>query len=155
MLMALVTIHAVVHISADVRVMEIVRVPAPMATRALENRVVARIRVAGGTNAVSVAVIHWEPSVVKRGSEPARSRVASRASGRENGWRRFMDGIGGAIVIRRVAAVASGRQRGVIVVHMAHGAGHEGRRVSVKARQREGGRVVIELTVGPRDHVVA
>ena len=58
MLMALVTIHAVVHIPADVRVMEIVRVPAPMATRALENGVVVRIRVAGGTNAVSVAVIH-------------------------------------------------------------------------------------------------
>jgi hypothetical protein len=58
-------------------VMEIVRVPAPMATRALKNGVVVRIRVAGGTNAVSVAVILWEPGVVKRGSEPARSRMKS------------------------------------------------------------------------------
>ena len=152
--MALVAVHAVVHIPADVRVMEIGRVPAPMATRALENRVVVRIRVAGGTNAVSVAVILWEPGMVKRGSEPVRSRVTCRASCRENGWRGFMDGIGGAIVIHRVAAVASGRQRGVIVVHMAHGTGHEGRRVSVEAGQWEYGRVVIELTISPHDHVM-
>lgn len=149
--MALVTVHAVVHIPADVRVMEIVRVPAPMATRALENGVVVRIRVAGGTNAVSIAVIHWEPGVVKGGSEPARSRVTSRASSRENGWRRFMDGICGAIIICSVAAVAVGWQRGVIVVYMATGASHLG----VKTSERKYRCVVIELAVGPRDHVMA
>jgi len=58
MLMALVAVHAVVDIPADVRVTEIGRVPAPVATRALENRVVVRIRVAGRAHAVSIPVSH-------------------------------------------------------------------------------------------------
>jgi hypothetical protein len=56
--MALITIHAVIYIPADVRVPEIGRVPAPMATRALENRVVAWIRVAGRAHTVSIPVSH-------------------------------------------------------------------------------------------------
>jgi hypothetical protein len=56
--MALVTVHAVIYIPADVGMTEIVRVPAAMATRALENRVVARIRVAGRAHTVSIPVSH-------------------------------------------------------------------------------------------------
>jgi len=151
--MALVTVHAVVHIAADVRVMEIVRVSAAMATRALENRVVGWTRVAGSTNAVSIAVIHVEPGVVERCPCPCSCIVTSRASSCENGRRRFMDGIRGGIVIRGVAAVASRRKGGVVVVHVATGTGH----LRVKARQREGWRyvVVVELAVGPHNRVVA
>jgi len=149
--MALVTVHAVVHIPADVRVMEIVRVPAPMATRALENRVVGWTRVAGGTNAVSIAVINVEPGVVERCAGPCSRVVTSRASSCENSWRGLMDWIGSSSIIRGMAAVTIRREGGVVVVHVATGAGH----FRVKARQREGGRAVIELAVGPHDRVVA
>ena len=150
-LMALVAVHAVVHVPADVRMMEVVCVPASVATRALENRVVVRIRVAGGANAVSVAMIHWEPGVVKGRPGPCRGVVTSGARRREDRRRRLVDGIRGVVVIRRVAAVASCGQGGVVVVYMASGAGDLG----VEARQRERRRTVVKLAVGPERGVMA
>ena len=116
MLMALITIHAVIYIPADVRVTEIGRVPAPMATRALENRVVVRIRVAGRAHTVSVPVGHWEPGMVERCPRPRRGVVASRAGGRKNRWCRCMNWIRGGVVVRLVAAVAGRRQSPLVVI---------------------------------------
>jgi hypothetical protein len=149
-LMALVTIHAVVHIPADVRVMEIVGVPAPMATRALENRVVGWTRVAGGTNAVSIAVFNVEPGVVERRPSPCSRIVTSRASSCENCRRGLMDRICSSGIVRGMAAVTIRGEGGVVVVYVATGAGH----FRVKARQREGCSAVIELAVSPHNRVV-
>ena len=151
MLMALVAVHAVVDIPADVRVTEIVRVPAAMAARALENRVVAGIRVASRAHTVSVPVGHWEPGMVERCPRPRRCVVASRAGGRENGWRRCMNWIRGGVVVGLVAAVACGRKRGVVVIYVTCGAG-DGR---MESRQRKHRRAVIKLAVGPQRGVVA
>jgi hypothetical protein len=150
-LMALVAVHAVVDIPADVRVMEIVRVPAPMATRTLENRVVVRIRMAGGTNTVGVAVINVPPAVIKSRAGPCRCVVTGGASRREDGWRRLMDGIRSVVVVRRMAAVARRGEGGLVVVYVATGAGDLG----VEARQRERGCVVVKLAVGPERRVMA
>jgi len=130
--------------------MEIVRVPAPMAARALENQVVAWTRVAGGANAVSIAVINVKPGVVKRGSEPARSRVTCQAGGCKDGRRGRMDRTRSCSIIRRVAAVAIRRKGGVVVVDVATGAGH----LHVETRQRKGGGVVVECSVGPKSGVM-
>jgi hypothetical protein len=65
-LVALVTVDAVVHIPADVRVTEVGRVPAAMAIGALEDRVIHLVLVAGGADTVRVAVIHREEGVVLR-----------------------------------------------------------------------------------------
>ena len=55
--MALVTVDAVVYIPVHVRVMEVVGVVTAMAGRALEYRIVIRIRVARGTNTVGIAMV--------------------------------------------------------------------------------------------------
>jgi hypothetical protein len=150
-LVALVTIHAVIDIPADVRVTEIGRVPAPVATRALENRVVARIRVAGRAHTVSVPVGHWEPGMVERCPCPCRCIVASRAGGRENSGRRFMNWIRGGVVVGQVATVTGRRKRGVVVIYVAKGAGYGG----MKSGQRERGGAVVKLSVGPQRGVMA
>ena len=55
--MALVAVDAVVHIPVYIRVMEVSGVVAAMAACALEYRIVVRIRVARGANAVCVAMV--------------------------------------------------------------------------------------------------
>ena len=82
-LVAVVAIHAVVHVAADVVVMEIGCVIVPMATRALEHRVIVRIGMASRTDAVRVPVSLWEVRMVKRRSCPRNRGVAGVASGRE------------------------------------------------------------------------
>ena len=62
--MALVAVHAVVHIPAHVRVPKIVGVVIAMAARALEYRVVTTINVAGGALAVGIAMGDGELGVV-------------------------------------------------------------------------------------------
>jgi len=149
--MALITIHAVIHIPADVRVMEIGRVPAPMATRALENRVIVRIRVAGRAHTVSVPMGHWEPGMVERCPRPRSCVVASRAGGRKNGWRRFMNWIRGGVVVCLVATVAGRRKSGVVIIYVTCSAGY-GR---MESRQRKRRGVVVKLSVRPQRGVVA
>ena len=110
-----------------------------MATRALENRVVARVGMAGCANTIRVAVIRREVRVVERGSGPAGRGVARVASRGEAS--RLVIGIRGPGVIRLVTAIAGRRQRRVVVVHVALRAGHV-RRVISRQRERRG--VVIE-----------
>ena len=150
----MIAVNAVVHIPADVRVVELGCGPAPVAIRALEHRIVARIGVARGANSLRVAVSHGEPGVVKRGSQPIRGNpgcMASHTGGREPG--RNMVGAGRCRVIGLVARVAiRGRQR-VIVGHVTAGAG----RGRMQAEQRPVSRWprVIELSVCPGHRVVA
>jgi len=149
--MALIAVHAVI----DIVWVAAMRLGQPrlvrMATRALENEVVAWIRVAGGTNAVGVAVIHWEPGVIKRGSEPACSRVTGQAGCCKDGWRGLVDRIRSSSIIRGMATIAIRRESGVVVVYVATGARH----LNVVTRQREGGGVVVECSIGPQSGVMA
>ena len=85
--MALITIHTIVHIAHDVRVTEIVRVIASMATGALEDHVVRGsaqgIRVAIGADAARsvIAMSLGEPSMSKRRPQPPRCVVTCPAGG--------------------------------------------------------------------------
>jgi len=85
LLVTLVTIHAVVHISAHVGVTEIRRVPAAMTIRTLEHRVIARIRMTRRADPVRIAVVHVEVRVIKGRPRPCRRGVAGRARIRETG----------------------------------------------------------------------
>jgi hypothetical protein len=113
--MALVAIHAVVHVSVDVAMIPI-RVRLRVAVRALEDTVISRIRVAGGADSVRVAVIHGEPSVIESGSQPTGSRVASGAACWES-CRHVIRTIR-SLVLRPVTAETVGRDCGVVVVHV-------------------------------------
>jgi len=68
--MALVAIHAVVHVTIDVAMIAI-RIRLRVAVGALEDAVVSRICVARRADAVRVAVIHREPRVIESGSQPS------------------------------------------------------------------------------------
>ena len=151
--MALIAIYAVIHIPADVRVAEIVRVPAPMATRTLENCVVVRIRVTDRANSVSSipSMGHREPRMVKSCSSPCSCVVARSASCGEDRRRSLMNRIDRAIVSGFVAAVAVCRECRVVVIYVTTGAGH----LNVEASQREGRGVVIKLPIGPECGVMA
>ena len=128
--------------------------PLGVAIRALENRIVVRIRVTNRTHSIgSISpVTYCEPGVVEHRSAPCRCVVASGARGCENSRRSAMHRVRRGIVIRFVAAVASRREADVVVIYMATGAGHLG----VKASQRERRhRTVIKFAVGPSRGVVA
>lgn len=137
--MALVTVRAVVDIPTDIGMLEIRRVIVAMTTGALEHGVVARIRVAGGTNTIRVAVIRGEVRVIERGSGPCGGRMAGVTGRREAS--RLVIGVGGPIVVGGMATIAGRWQRRVVVVHVALRAGHVRRVIS---RQRECRGVVIE-----------
>ena len=62
--MTLVTVDAVVDIPWHVVVLEVVRVVAAMASRALEDGVIVRVDVAGRANSSRIAVIGWEQCVL-------------------------------------------------------------------------------------------
>ena len=105
--MALIAVNAVVHIPVYVRVLEVVGVVAAMAGRALEYRVVVRIRMARGTNAVGVAMVNRELRVlrvIERGTSPGGRGMAGRAGGREELRLRGVAGIRGVVVIGLMAA---------------------------------------------------
>ena len=85
--MTLITVKAVVHIPVYVRVLEIAGIVVAMAARALEDRVVTAINVARGALAVCVAMVRWEPCVLRviecRSSPRARSVTGRALRGRE------------------------------------------------------------------------
>ena len=83
--MTRVAIHAVIHIPANIRVTETGRVIVPVASRALEYGIVARVSVAGGTHAVGAAVVQREVRVIECRSRPRRCGVARRAGCRKPG----------------------------------------------------------------------
>ena len=119
--MTLVAVHAVVHIAADALVIGI-RLRLRMAIRALEDAVIVRVRMAGGTHAACVAMIGGEPCVIKCRSRPcgcAMARLAGSGKACSDVVR-----IGRALIIGFVARIAIGRDRSVVVVHVAIGAGH-------------------------------
>jgi hypothetical protein len=147
--MALITIGAVVHIPAHIGVMEVGGVSAPVATRALEDRVVVGIRVTGRTDPVRVAVVDVEPRVIERRSRPCARGVTGGARRREPC--RGVVRIRGAGVVRLVAPIASRRQRCVVVVHVAVCACHGG----MSSREREGRSVVVKGRAGPVGRAVA
>lgn len=136
---ALVAVGAVVDIPTHIGMLEIRSIIVAVATGALEHGVVGRIRVAGGTNTVRVAVIHIEICVIECRSGPACRGMARIASCREAS--RCVVRIVGPGVIRLVTAIAGRGQRRVVVVHVALRAG-DVRRVISRQRERRG--VVIE-----------
>lgn len=148
--MALVTIHAVVHITVDLVMVEVIRVVASMTLRALEDRIIVRVDVASRAHAICVPVIRGELRVlrvIERRVQPAARCMARLASRREKLRLRRVAGIRCGVVIRLVTADARGRQRRVVVVHVAIGA--HPRRHRVHAGQRERRVVVVEHAIRP------
>lgn len=137
--MALVTVRAVVDIPTHIGMIEIRGIIVAMTTGALEHGVVARIRVAGGTHAIGVAVVRREVRMVECRSRPGGGGMARITSRREPS--RCVVWIGGPGVIRLVTAIAGRGQRCVVAVHVALHAG-DVRRVISRQRERRG--VVIE-----------
>ena len=150
-----IAVDAVVDIPVHVRVMEIRRVIAAMATGALEHGVVIRTGVAREANAVRAAVVDRERRVlrvVERGrGAPGRRGVTGRARGREELRLRRVAWIGAVVVIGLMAADASGRQCRVVAVDVAKRAS----RGRMGAGQREWCVVVIERRIRPQHSVVA
>ena len=104
---ALVAIHAVVHVPADVRMFEIGRVVISMASGALKNGVVACIRVAGSAHAIRVAMIQIEIRVIECRSGPSGGGVARGARRWEAGGR--MVRVRRPVIVRLMAAHAGRR----------------------------------------------
>lgn len=142
-LVALIAIDAVVDVTVHA-LMVLIGLRLLVAVRALEHRVVVRVRVARRTNTVSTTVISREVSVIKGRASPGCGRVASCAGCREA--RRSMVRIGRALVILLMAPVAVGGQGRVVIVHVTVHARNGG----VRTGQRERCVVVIEAGVGPR-----
>lgn len=154
--MTLVTVNAVVDVARHLLVLEIVGVVPAVASRALEHRIVIRVRMARGANIVRVTVAGWEwrvLRVVKRRVGPCRRVVASLARCREELRLRRVSRICRVVVIGLVAAKARRGQRCVIVVYVAVGA--LSRRHQVRTSKGEGRVVVIKGRVRPRRGVVA
>ena len=155
-LVTLITVDAVVDVSRNVVVVEVVRVIVAVASRALEYRVVIGIDVAGRAHTVGIAVTGRELRVlrvIERCTSPRGRVVAGLARSREELRLRRMSRTGRVVVIGLMAANARGRQRRVIVVDVAIGA--YPRRNGVRARKGEGCVVVIERGIRPDGRVVA
>lgn len=146
--MALIAVHAVVHIVAHTAVIRSC-LGSSVANRTLENRIIARIRMARRAHALRVAMRHREPGVVKRSSTPRRRRVTSLASRREPGG--HVVGVGRCLIHRSVAAIAIGRKARIVIVHVATAAGNRG----VRPGERKPRRAVIESAGSPDDGVMA
>src|SRR5262249_49012669 len=112
---ALVTVHAVVDVTAD-SLMSRIGVRLRVAVRALKDAVVAWIGMAGGTNAIGVTVIGIEPGVIEGRTCPTSRRMADRASRWEA--RGNMVRIVGSLIFRLVTAITICGKGRVIVVHV-------------------------------------
>jgi len=134
---ALVAIHAVVNVSADIPVFRI-GVRFCVAIGALENAVVTGVGMASRADSIGVAMIGREPGVIEGRTQPTGRRVATRAGSWESCGNVVR--VVRALVVEFVAAVTIRRQRCVVIVHVTIGASDG----SVRAGQREGGVVVVE-----------
>ena len=153
--MTLVTVDAVVDIPRHVVVLEIVRVIAAMASRALEDGVIVRVDVAGRANSARIAVVNRELRVlcmVERGAGPCRRVVTVLAGGREELRLRSMARVRRVVVVSLMAANADGGQGRVIVVDVAIRALPRWDRV--RACEGKGCVVVVEGGVCPDRRVV-
>lgn len=141
--MALIAVDAVVDVAGDATVPR-VRLRLGMAVRALEHRIVARIRVACGAHTVGVPMIHIEPGVIKRRSQPTGGRVTCLAGGwepsRDVVWIRCCG------VLGLVARIAIGRSTNKDAADVATVARH----VYMESREWEWRVVVIEGRIQPR-----
>lgn len=145
--MALVAIHAVVHVTTNVAMITI-RVRLGVAIRALECAVVGRIRVTRCADPVCIAVIHGEPRVIESGSQPGRRCVARCARGRES-CRHVVRAVR-ALIVHLVTTEAVSGHRGVVVVHVTTGACDR----CVLPRQGETCVVVVEACRAPSRRAV-
>ena len=154
--MTLVAVDAVVDVSGYVWVMEVIRVVAAVAVRALEHRVVIRVRVAREADTVGIAVVDRERrvlGVVERRAGPSRGVMAVLACSREELGLRRVAGICCVVVVGLMTTDTGGGQRRVVVVYMAVRA--HARRHLVRTGQRESGVVVIKRGIRPVCRVVA
>lgn len=154
--MTLVAVNAVVDISRHVVVLEIVPIVVAVTSGALEDRVVIRIRMAGRTGTVRIAMPCREGRVlrvVESCTRPRCSVVTRLAGGRKELRLSGVTRIGRVVVVRLMATNAGRWQRRVVVVHVAvrtHSRRHE-----VRASEGEGGVVVIKSGIRPRSRIVA
>ena len=152
---ALVAVHAVVHISLNVLVIRIC-LRFRVAVSALENRVVVRIRMTRRAHSIGVAMVDRELRVlrvIERRIEPVRGAVTVLARHREELRLRRVSRIGRAVVIRLVTSDTRRWQRLIVVVDVAIGA--SSRRHGVRTGQRERRVVVVERCIRPVDRVMA
>jgi len=147
-LVALVTVHAVVDIAAHTAMVAI-GVRFRMTVGALEYAVIAGIGMAGGAHPIGIPVIGREIGVIECRARPTRCRVAHGASVREAC--RNVIGIVRLVVLVLVTAVAVRRNAGVVVIQVAIRACHR----SMRASQGKAGVVVIEGRRSPCCRVVA
>lgn len=63
--MALIAVDAVVDVAGNALVAEVIGIVSPVAGRALENRIVVRVGMAGGANAVRIAMVDRELRVLR------------------------------------------------------------------------------------------
>jgi len=151
----LVTIDAVVDISRNILVMEVRGIVTAMTGRALEYRIVIRIRVARRANAIGVAMVDRELRVLRviEGSARPGGRVVAVLA---RCWEELrlcrVTGVAGVVVVSLMASDASRRQRGVVAVDVAIGA--HARWHSMRAGQGEGCVVVVERRVCPYSGVM-
>ena len=119
--MALVAVHAVVDIAADAPMIAI-GVRLGVAIRALEDGVGRRIGMTRRTDAIRIAMIHWEPRVVESRAQPTGGCV----TGGTSSWKssRHVIWIIRSLVVGLVTAETIGRDRCVVVVHVTACAGH-------------------------------
>jgi len=146
--MAAIAIDAVVHVAAH-SAMRAICLRLRMAVGALEHRVVARIGVTGGADAVCAAMIHREPGVIEGSIQPSRRGVAGIARGRKP--RRNMVRVARLLVHRLVTGIAVGRRIHVVVVDVAVRAGY----LDVGSGQRKLRIVVVERCGNPGAGAVA
>ena len=147
--MALVAIHAVVHIAAHSPVIGVgLRFGVTVGTG--KDRIVVRVGVAGGANTARIAMVQVEPGVIERTIGPLDGVVTRGAGSRES--RRDVIRVCRVLIVRPVAPVAVRGQRRVVVVDVAIDAG--ARRHQVRTGQREPRLAVIKRGVGPFHSVV-
>jgi len=122
--MALIAINAVVDIAANALVF-LVGLRLSVTVRTLEDRVIVRIDMARGADAISIAVIDWERCVlrvIESRLQPVGGVVTGLAGRGEELRLSRMSGIRGGVVVGLVASDARRRQRGVVIVDVAIGA---------------------------------
>ena len=122
--MALVTVDAVVDVAFHALMIS-VRLGLRVTVGALEHGVVIRIRMACGTNAVSVAMVDWESRVlrvIERRTSPGGRVMARRAGSREERRLRGVAWSGGVVVVGLMAADTSRGQCRVVAVDVAFSA---------------------------------
>ena len=149
--MALVTMHAVVHVPVHTLMVAVGvgLVGMLMARQTREDQIVLRVRMARVAGRGPTVRLR-EVGVVKHRSQPVRRAVARLARRRET--RRRVIRVRRVVVVRLVAAHACRVGDAVVAVDVALCARD---RCGVEARQRPARGCVVELAICPKNRVVA